>query len=42
MSRFGIKNVQNGLIEPFYDPNYSQISMKQSHRSRSENRVTGN
>jgi len=34
MSRFGVKFAQNSLIEPFYDPNYSQISMKQSHRSR--------
>lgn len=42
MSRFGVKFAQNGLIETFYEPNCSQIGMKQSHRSRSENRVTGN
>ena len=33
MSRFGVKMVQNGLIDPFYEPVWSQIRLKRSHRS---------
>ena len=33
MSQFAVKMVQNGLIEPFYEPVFGENGSKQSHRS---------
>ena len=33
MSRFAVKNVQNGLIESFYEPVFGENGSKQSHRA---------